>query len=257
MNDARPDTLAVRTADNVVLGYSVAGVGSRLAAQLVDGAVLSGILIVAYAVVTSAVGSVGGRNGALVAALIVSGVLFFVVFAYFFVFELATGGRTPGKNALGIRVMMLDGSSPDRAAILVRNVVRIVDTVMGGVGLFVMFFHPLARRLGDIAAGTVVVRDRQRTTLAAATAPVPLILKTPDAGPPIDGIEMLGSLEHDALRTFLVRPGLTPELRMRLATDIANRLYTRLELAPAAPERMWPPELFIERLYLQLEQRHR
>ena len=82
-----------------------------------------------------------------------------------------------------------------------------------------------------------------------------MITRTPDAGPPIEGIEQLGTMELNALRTFLSRPGLNPELRTRLAGDIAGRMLERLGVSASAPERLWPPELLLERLYLQLEQR--
>ncbi len=120
-----------------------------------------------------------------------------------------------------------------------------------------MFFQPQTRRLGDLGAGTIVVRDRAMVSLAAAVAPPPVILRTPDAGPAIDGLDRIGGVERDALRVFLSRPGLTPKLRADLAADIATRLLDRLGLPPGAPERLWPPELFIERVYLQLDQRHR
>lgn len=249
----RPDTLSVRTADNVALGFSTAGVGSRLAAQLVDGVILAAVLLVVFITVNAVSGALSGTAAALTAVIFVS-LVFFVEFGYFFICELLTSGRTPGKSALGLRVMMLDGSAPDPTALLVRNIVRIVDTI-GGIGIFVMFFHPLSRRLGDLAAGTVVVRDRTKVSFATAVAPPPVLLRTPDAGPAIDGIERLGQVEHTALRTFLSRPGLTTELRRKLAGDIAVRMYTRLALPESAPERMWPPELFLERLYLQLDQR--
>ena len=61
----------------------------------------------------------------------------------------------------------------------------------------------------------------------------------------------------NTLRVLLSRPGLTPQLRAKLAGDLAARLYERLQLPPQAPERMWPPELLIERLYLQLDMRGR
>jgi hypothetical protein len=119
-----------------------------------------------------------------------------------------------------------------------------------------MFFQPQCRRLGDLGAGTIVVRDRAMVTLAAAVAPPAIILRTPDAGPTIDGLDRIGTFERDALRVFLSRPGLNPKLRADLAGDISKRLLDRLGLPPGAPERLWPPELFIERVYLQLEQRY-
>ena len=257
MSAVPPDTLRVQTADNVSLGYSIAGVGSRVAAQLVDNAVA---LTLVFLVLLAAGGVVSGAStgqglawGAGAAAAFAG----FVYFGYFLVYEAVSGGRTLGKLALGLRVVRVDGSAPDFTAILVRNVVRIVDLGLFGIGIVVMFFHPLSRRLGDLAAGTVVVRERSSLSLATAAAPPPVILRTPDPGPCIDGIERLGAPEQNALRMFLSRAGLTPPLRARLAGDLAARLCERLQLPPSAPERMWPPELFIERLYLQLELRHR
>ena len=155
---------------------------------------------------------------------------------------------------MGLRVIRVDGSAADFGALAVRNVIRIVDVVVVLIGIVVMFFQPQTRRLGDLGAGTIVVRDRAMVTLAAAVAPPPIILRTPDAGPPIDGIDRIGGFERDALRVFL-SSGLSQKLRAELAADIAAPLH-RLGLPPGAPERLWPPELFIERVYLQLDQRH-
>jgi hypothetical protein len=82
-----------------------------------------------------------------------------------------------------------------------------------------------------------------------------VLVRTPDAGPTIDGVERLGDRELSAIRTFLTRPGLEQPLRARLALDMTTRLLDRMQLPPAAPERQWPPELFLERLYLQLQAR--
>ncbi|HKR99595.1 MAG TPA: RDD family protein [Candidatus Dormibacteraeota bacterium] len=248
-----PDTLSVRTADNVSLGFSVAGLGSRMAAQMVDWLMVTALLLVAYTALSAVFRSSSELPVALIAGVYVA-VFSIVVSGYFLLWELLMNGRTPGKNALGLRVMMLSGGAPDGTAILVRNIVRVVDLVVGPI---VMFFHPLSRRLGDLAAGTVVVRERARLKLQTVAAPPPVFLRTPDAGPAIDGIERLGQTEHDALRTFLSRPGLTPELRTKLAGQFTSRLLERLELPESAPERLWPPELFLERLYLQLDQRLR
>jgi hypothetical protein len=166
-----------------------------------------------------------------------------------------TAGKTLGKRAMGVRVIKVDGTAVDFPATAVRNVVRVIDVAVVLVGLLVMFFQPQTRRLGDLAAGTIVVRDRAPITLAAAVAQPPILLRSPDPGPAIDGLDRLGTFEHDALRVFLSRQGLSPALRAGLAGDIARRLLDRLALPPNAPERLWPPELLIERVYLQLDQR--
>jgi len=256
MESAPQDTLRVRTADNVALGFATAGLGSRLAAQLVDGLAVGVLLVVAFAAIAAVAASLTGPQAPVLTALLFAGAFTAIVIGYFLVFELVSGGRTPGKNVLGLRVMSIDGSAPDVTSIVIRNVVRVIDYAFG-IGIVVAFFHPLSRRLGDLAAGTVVVRERSKLSLAAAAAPPPIILRTPDPGPGIDGIERLGAPEYNALRIYLSRSGLAPEQRQRLAGQITTRLLARLDLPPSAPERMWPPELFLERLYLQLDQRLR
>ena len=257
MNSSQLDTISVKTSDNVTLGYSVAGLGRRLVAQILDNLLAVPLTLVAILLFSAVVGIfVTGADGEGYAAVGAGFFAFFVYFGYFFVAEAVTGGRTPGKSAMGLRVIRIDGSAADFAAIAVRNVIRIVDVLVVLIGIVVMFFQPQTRRLGDLGAGTIVVRDRAAISLAAAVAPPPILLRTPDSGPPIDGLDRIGGFERDALRVFLSRPGLSPKLRADLAADIAKRLLDRLGLPPGAPERLWPPELFIERIYLQLDQRH-
>lgn len=257
MESGQFDTISVRTSDNVTLGYTIAGLGSRLVAQILDNLLaipLTLIAILLYGAVASVfVTSSEGAGFANAGAEFFAG---FVYFGYFFVAEAVTGGKTPGKSAMGLRVIRVDGSAADFGALAVRNVIRVVDVVVVLIGIVVMFFQPQTRRLGDLGAGTIVVRDRAMVTLATAVAPPPIILRTPDAGPQIDGLERIGTFELDALRVFLSRQGLSQKLRADLAADIARRLFDRLGLPPGAPERFWPPELFIERVYLQLDQRH-
>ncbi|MBV9526671.1 MAG: RDD family protein [Candidatus Dormibacteraeota bacterium] len=247
--------MRVGTADNVSLGYTTAGVGSRTVAQLIDNLLAGLLMLIALAgglAVARAAASAQGAAWAVGAAVAFA---FLVYVAYFFVAELVSGGRTPGKSAMGLRVLGVDGGAPDAAAIAVRNLVRLVDVT--GIGLFIMFFHPQSRRLGDLAGGTVVVRERATLRLASVAAPPPIIVRTPDAGPAVEGIERLGAAEENALRAFLTRQGLTQDTRARLAAQLAARLCDRMQLPPSAPERMWPPELLVERLYLQLENRPR
>ncbi|HEY8755933.1 MAG TPA: RDD family protein [Candidatus Dormibacteraeota bacterium] len=249
------DVLRVSTSDNVGIGYDIAGLGSRFIAQLLDSLIVGIIAFVAVAAVTSAVGGSDSQNAGL-AALAAGGVTLFVYVGYFTVCEVATGGRTPGKSAGQLRVLDLSGAAPTAGQLLLRNVARIVDVLLG-VGVLVMFWNSQSRRIGDLLAGTVVVRVRPSVSFAAAVAPPPVLLRTPDAGPVIDGVDRLGDRELSAIRTFLTRPGLEPPLRARLALDMTTRLLDRMQVPASAPERQWPPELFLERLYLQLQGRAR
>jgi uncharacterized RDD family membrane protein YckC len=256
VNSTQLDTMRVKTSDNVTLGYTIAGLGSRIVAQILDNLVAIPLALIAVLLV-GAIASllVSSSQGAAFASAAAGLFASFVYFGYFLVAEAVTSGKTLGKRAMGVRVIKVDGSAVDFPATAVRNVVRVIDVAVVLVGLLVMFFQPQTRRLGDLAAGTIVVRDRAPVTLAAAVAPPPIMLRSPDPGPAIDGLDRLGTFEHDALRVFLSRPGLSPALRASLAGDITRRLLDRLALPPNAPERLWPPELLIERVYLQLDQR--
>jgi uncharacterized RDD family membrane protein YckC len=250
-----PDVLKVRTSDNVQIGYTPAGIPSRLMAFLVDGLLNLLVVLLAVLVGTALYGAMGSNGGVGEALALTIGALTFTVghFLYFAILEATSAGRTPGKRALGLRVVRIDGSAPGLGESLVRNIARIIDYTLG-IGLFVAFFHPQTRRVGDLLAGTVVIRERT-TAAQVPTVLSPVLLRAPDAGPPIDGLDHIGAHEHGIIRAFLSRPGLPPEQRARIAAEMSAKLFDRMGLPPGAPERMWPPELFIERLYLQLSAR--
>ncbi len=253
MSISHHDVLRVSTADNVGIGYDIAGLGSRIIAQLLDALIVGVIAIVVAMALVAVINPTDARNSVL-AGLATAGVTLFVYVGYFTVCEVASGGRTPGKTAGRLRVLDVSGGAPTAGQLLLRNVARIVDVILG-VGAIVMFWNSQSRRIGDLLAGTVVVRTREAVSLGAVASPPPVLLRTPDAGPAIDGIDRLGGPELDAVRTFLARPGMEPALRARLAREIGSRLLDRMHLAATAPERQWPPELFLERLYLQLQAR--
>ena len=253
MSTGHHDVLRVSTADNVGIGYDIAGLGSRFIAQLLDSLVVGVIALVVVVAVLSAV-NVDNVQDQVLAALAAGGITLLVYVGYFTLCELSTGGRTPGKSAGQLRVLDVSGAAPTASQLLVRNVARIID-VLAGIGVVVMFWNRQSRRIGDLLAGTVVVRTRPAVSLATVVSPPPVLLRTPDAGPAIDGVERLGDRELVAIRTFLTRPGLEPPLRARLAMDMTTRLLDRMEVPALAPERQWPPELFLERLYLQLQAR--
>ncbi|MEA2672710.1 MAG: hypothetical protein QOG45_2930, partial [Chloroflexota bacterium] len=220
---------------------------SRFLAFALDALIL-GVVVFAALVVALVIAPDGVVGMVAVALFVLIPIL--VAVGYFTVAEALTAGRTPGKRALGLRVIRIDGGAPGLRESLVRNIVRLLDLALG-IGLVVMFLDRRSRRLGDLAAGTVVVRECRATLPVAPVLPPPM-LRTPDAGPVIDGVDRLGGAEWTALRTFLARQGMHPEQRARLAAVMAERLCERLQLGPGAPERQWPPELLLERLYLQL-----
>ena len=149
------DTISVRTSDNVTLGYSIAGLGSRLVAQILDNLLAVPLTLIAILLVRCSRERLRHERRGRRASLLLGAGFFaaFVYFGYFFVAEAVTGGKTPGKSAMGLRVIRLDGSAADFGALAVRNVIRIVDVAVVLIGIVVMFFQPQTRRLGDLGAG--------------------------------------------------------------------------------------------------------
>ncbi len=184
----------VDTPESVAFGYPVAGLGSRFIGALVDSiaivgggaGLLCGLSVVALSWtrggldVPSGTASSAGDAAAWVEGLVLAAaalLLFAIVWGYYIVFETLWDGQTPGKRVAGTRVVRLDGGSAGFREAAVRNLVRFADFLpLGyGIGVAVMFADRHTRRLGDLAAGTVVVREQRRVTLAdlagAAGAP--------------------------------------------------------------------------------------
>src|SRR5882762_3096685 len=203
----------VETPEHVDVRFELAGLGSRLAAGLIDLLLLwVGLLILwlgGGAIGGWVFSSHGTAQGWLTAGMIL--LTFCLVWGYFTLFEALNGGRTPGKQALGIRVVMDTGRSITPAAAVVRNLVRFVDCyfpIPFVPALLSMFLHPSNKRPGDMAAGTIVVRDHPTdwslgAPVVAATEAEPI-----ETGPP-----ELSEEEFRLLDRFLSRINdLTPEV---------------------------------------------
>ncbi|HVT61487.1 MAG TPA: RDD family protein [Thermoanaerobaculia bacterium] len=152
--------------DNIRLDLPVAGAGSRCLAALLDYLAL-GLLLLLWALIC-AVLSMSLRSS-WVSALGIGG-SFALHWGYFAGIEIGTGGRSLGKMALRLRVVTAEGAEASAMALLIRNLLRTLDLL---VGVPLMVFDPLARRLGDRLAGTVVVHERRRegVLMAGRTPP--------------------------------------------------------------------------------------
>ena len=168
--------------------------------------------------------------------------LWFLVFwGYFVLFEALWNGRTPGKRRLGIRAVMDTGHSITFAAAVIRNLSRLVDVQplpSYFVGLLFVFFHGQNKRLGDIVAGTIVVRDRAQDVALAGLELTPkqddLDLGTPE----------LADDEYRLVEQVLTRlDTLTASARRRFLGELEARF------APRYPQRNPDPALFLTELY--------
>lgn len=178
-NAASPAPLDTRirmeTPEGIDLLLRPAGLLSRSLAFTIDLAI-RGALLVALFFVLNALGEFGVG--------LFSIVLFLTNWWYMVLFEVLHQGRTPGKQIMGLRVVHEDGTPVGWSASLLRNLLRFIDMLPFGysVGAFVCLQHPLFKRLGDLAAGTLVIYREMPVPRpevpdgAPLTCPLPLTL---------------------------------------------------------------------------------
>jgi uncharacterized RDD family membrane protein YckC len=216
------DTGRTITPEAVSVSVDVAGLGSRLVALAVDSLIQLALLTPVVAILARS--DLGDTAG----IIAISITLFLVVWAYFPLFESFWRGRTPGKRAMRLRVVRTDGQPAGGAAILVRNLIRFVDVLLFPfLAVIAMLLTPRSQRLGDLAAGTIVVRERK-----AAAPTVHAAVDRPDL-PSVDATGIT-EREYDVIRSFLLRrPSLQPAIRADLAATLAHSVRGRIGAPPA------------------------
>jgi uncharacterized RDD family membrane protein YckC/uncharacterized membrane protein SpoIIM required for sporulation len=209
--------LEIETPEHVVLDLEIAGIGSRTLAALLDMLILGGATMAVF-IVLAILAGYGLAVGRLGTVLLVMGG--FVAWnGYFILFEGMRRGQTPGKRIAGIRVVMDTGHAVTLGAAAARNLLRVADFLPPPylLGVLLVAFHPRAKRLGDLVAGTVVVRDRPQEAARPERT-------RPDASEP-PSIPELGDEEFRLLAGFAARQAeLTPDVRRRLAAGLATRV---------------------------------
>lgn len=184
MEQPLPDTdLIVSTPERVSFDYQVAGLGTRGVAQILDLLLVSALLIaVAFVAGAAASYTQSGTVGTLVFAF----GAFVIVFGYFWISEALFSGQTLGKRAFRLRVVGDRGEPLTWMQAGIRNVVRIVDFLPYGygVGVIVLFVNGRGKRLGDLAAGTVVVKDSDSIGLWQLARPAFTMRPPPPPPPP-------------------------------------------------------------------------
>jgi len=244
----------VETPEHVDVHFELAGIGSRLAAALLDLLLMLLALLILALVFDAVVEQTGKTARGWLAALMLL-LVFFVVWGYFTLFEALNGGRTPGKQALGIRVVMDTGRPITPAAAVVRNLVRILDTYFVPPllpALLTIFLHRSNKRPGDIAAGTIVVRDRPTDWTLGGGAALQTGAGTQPADEPIEaGPPELSEQEFRLLDRFLGRLNeLAPDVQVRITADLVRRFEGRI------PRRNADPEAYLVTVFAE-EQRKR
>ena len=232
MSERLSQTIDIETPELVVVSYTVAGLGSRVYAALIDLAICA----LAFIVVIVAVLAMGSRSAAeqldrpspstawAVAVMII--MQFVVLWGYYLLFEGLRDGQTPGKRLLRLRAVRDGGYSVGFSASAIRNLLRFVDlqplfTYL--VGITSVAVSKSGKRLGDIVAGTIVVRE--------ALVPQPLQNAAPAL--PVEPGGQLTAVLTDAEFHLLERwsdrrASLTPERRAQITAQVATRLRDAL-----------------------------
>src|SRR3954447_4572675 len=228
----RPEVRGVVTPEAVILEFETGSIGSRALAQAVDVAVRI-VLFYGFVLVATGAGFVVGTSAGVV-ILIVGG--FLLVFGYPVLCEARWHGRTIGKRMLGLRVVTVEGAPVAFRHAAIRAMVAVVDFLIPPLGVaatFSVLLTPRSQRLGDLFAGTIVLRER-----TGAAFPVPVSF------PPLPGHDGyarsldVGGItpeQYGVIRSFLLRVSqLTPEARAHVGTRLANAVAVSMHHTPPA-----------------------
>lgn len=223
--------MTIRTPENIEFRYTIAGAGTRGAAYLLDGIILvcAGWLV---GQPLSALSPLPAGPGSWMLAL-VGLALFTLVHGYFVWFEWRGNGRSPGKKALGIRVIKEGGYPLTFTDALLRNLLRAVDflPVLNAVGLASICLTRHGQRVGDLVAGTLVVHQHEVAT-GSLTPPIPAAATA--APLPAHQLLALPTDVHDlAVEFFRYVDTLVPRERQQLAADVAALVTDTTGLTPA------------------------
>ncbi|MEJ2722375.1 MAG: RDD family protein, partial [bacterium] len=216
------DTVEIVTPDHVGLDFELAGPGSRFVAYVVD---LIVMISVSVAIVLAFAGIVGGVDlaagfdaGATSVGVAILIILFFLIqWGYFVLFEWRMRGQTPGKRTVKLRVVRDDGLPVGWREILVRNFVRAADMFPPPfylLGFIAAMANSRGKRLGDMAAGTVVVFEGFDLAALAEKAEL--------------GARWIAKIERGASATAVVLPGGT--LKAEQLSIVEQFVKRRFEL---------------------------
>lgn len=230
MASVKDGVYRIRTPENIELSLRLAGVGERLLAHLVDAwfnfalfVSLWLLLLIMGALLLNRQGTdlMTSLGTTVVAVIFVAAGLLNT--AYYLYFEIRWQGQTPGKRWTQLRVLKDDGRPLDTQGALVRNVLRLLDQTLG-LGLLMVLLHPLEKRFGDLAAGTLVIKE--------TAGSFPGLVPTGDPSPDTFNTRRLSPQEYLYLGEFLRRRSeLTPTARFEVAQRLTTRYLALLEVS--------------------------
>lgn len=249
------DPIRIDTPESVDLALEPVGLGSRFLAAVIDALVQYGVLLALLLVAVPTLSlsaalnelALGTMNAVLAILLLAAALLFFL---YKLLFEALWNGQTLGKRAAGIRVVQANGMPVTFLQVVIRNLLRIIDYLPAYycIGAICVLATRRRQRLGDLAAGTVVVRDRP--------AELPVVPDRLSHTPATDLTRLrehvLRLSEEDLLPArgyWLRRMQLDGASRARVAARVAEGLAARMGWTDPLPP--YPDDFIEEVLYVR------
>jgi uncharacterized RDD family membrane protein YckC len=239
------DKLTIETPEQTLLEFPLAGIGSRFLAIALDtllqvGAYILLGLIAGALSIAGFLPTLGKQWGIAIVIFLV----FVVQFGYYTTFETVWNGQTPGKRWTHLRVIQDSGRPITPFDAILRNLLRIVDQLptLYAVGIATILISRENKRVGDYAAGTVVIHEKPLQGVGSIWG----IANSPSLAGPVIPVLSLSEDELRLVETFFERRGsLDPDVRRSMGRQIAQRLGARLNV----PAEMRPDsEKFLEAL---------
>jgi uncharacterized RDD family membrane protein YckC len=256
------DQLNIDTPEQVELEFAVAGIGSRFVAVLLDHLIQAGFYFVTLFFAAILFGAVANRINLLgkwFIAIFIA-VNFLLIWGYYTLFEAFWRGQTPGKHVMKLRVIKDSGRQITLFESMSRNLMRIIDYLPAFylAGVITMLCTKRHQRLGDLAAGTIVVHERsdeQPLLIERGTSIAP-VQHAPSYQPlassvtaqnvdalPADAVARLGAEDLLLIESFFARAlDLSLETRAGIAERIATKMATKMNIATPQGN----PERFLE-----------
>ncbi len=247
------DSIAIESPEKIVFHYSIAKTGVRIAAYIVD--VIVQFMVIAVLIIffmlfgfidAGAATRTFDQGFVYLAIAFFYLLYFFFQWGYFVFFEMFKQGQSPGKRTMKIRVIKSNGEPLDFSTIVLRNLIRSVDNfpVFHFMGGLISILDKKSRRLGDLVAGTLVVRE---ITFDLSEPSYETRFTTPrrqDSS--LRFSNRLNEQELFIIRKFLKeRDNLTEDKQVELAEKLAARVRERAGVA----ETIHDPIEFLEEIY--------
>ena len=218
------DNFQIETAQNISIHQNVAHLTTRIGSYLLDKLILIGYSIILLIIMNI----LDFRHG-------FDAWIYYVLFGlpiifYSLVFEVLMNGQTPGKHVNKIRVVKLDGSKPTFSSYLLRWMLNFIDFSLssGSVAVVTILINGKGQRMGDLAAGTTVISEKKRVTIAqtiAANIPDNYVPKFPQVTVLTDSdIQTIKSVYYNAKRKR------NHDVILKLQSKIVNLTYIKSDL---------------------------